>query len=143
MESVCELFVEVLKMRPSAERVIAALVCAEAMPMYHQTGLSIAEIAVKSGLKPHVVRARLQDLRRLGLVESAKVWTSSGDRTPRYENNPSLEIALHQTGSWTRRAKVGKHSNYVQEVHYPIIVRIAHANCIRRHFGAQKHSSAS
>lgn len=64
------LFVEGLKMRPSAERVLVTLATRDGRPAYHPIGNTIEELARHTGLSAHVVRARLCDLRRLGLVES-------------------------------------------------------------------------
>ncbi len=66
------LFVEGLKMRPTAFRVLNALFILGRQPTWYQDGSTIAEIAATAGLSEHVVRARLQDLRRLGLVESGE-----------------------------------------------------------------------
>lgn len=68
-----QLFVEGLKMRPTAERVLAAITHCGAKPSVFQMGATIEAIATASGLSKHVVRARLCDLRRLGLVESDRV----------------------------------------------------------------------
>lgn len=68
-----ELFVEGLKIRPTAERVLAAITHSGATPSVFQKGVMIENIATASGLSKHVVRARLCDLRRLGLVESDRV----------------------------------------------------------------------
>jgi len=68
-----ELFIEGLKMRPTAERVLAAITHHGATPDVFQKGATIESIATASGLSKHVVRARLCDLRRLGLVESDRV----------------------------------------------------------------------
>lgn len=77
------LFVEGLKLRPSAVRVLAALhdlPGGVARPRMFQTGGTIAEIVEATGLSAHVVRARLCDLRRLGLVESVDC---TSDGTPK------------------------------------------------------------
>jgi len=71
-----ELFVEGLKMRPTAERVLAAITHCGATPSVFQMGATIEAIATASGLSRHVVRARLCDLRRFGLVESDRVRPS-------------------------------------------------------------------
>jgi hypothetical protein len=68
-----ELFVEGLKMRPTAERVLRTITEQGATPGVFQKGVSVEAIAASSGLSHHVVRARLCDLRRLGLVESDRV----------------------------------------------------------------------
>lgn len=68
-----ELFVEGLKMRPTAECVLAAITHCGATPSVFQKGATIESIAAATGLSCHVVRARLCDLRRLGLVESDRV----------------------------------------------------------------------
>ena len=64
------LFVEGLKMRPSAERVLLALSALDGQPAYYPRGNTTEELAAYCGLSAHVVRARLCDLRRLGLVQS-------------------------------------------------------------------------
>lgn len=64
------LFVEGLKMRPTAFRVLQALHDLGALPGMTQAGCSGQALASSSGVPLHGVRARLQDLRRLGLVES-------------------------------------------------------------------------
>lgn len=66
------LFVEGLKMRPTAFRVLQALHELGALPGMTQAGCSGHELAATSGVPLHGVRARLQDLRRLGLVESGE-----------------------------------------------------------------------
>lgn len=71
-----ELFVEGIRMRPTAERVLAAITQHGATPSVFQKGASIESIAATTGLSRHVVRARLCDLRRLGLVESDLVRPS-------------------------------------------------------------------
>ncbi|MEM8783467.1 MAG: hypothetical protein AAGE65_11510 [Planctomycetota bacterium] len=59
-------------MRPSAERVLAALAELDGLPHpVHATGSGTHELADRCGYSRKVVRARLCDLRRLGLVESA------------------------------------------------------------------------
>jgi hypothetical protein len=68
-----ELFVEGLKMRPTAERVLRAIAQQGGMPSIFQKGVRVEAIAASTGLSRHVVRARLCDLRRLGLVESDRV----------------------------------------------------------------------
>jgi len=68
-----ELFVGGHKMRPTAERVLAAITHCGATPSVFQKGATIESIAAMSGLSRHVVRARLCDLRRLGVVESDRV----------------------------------------------------------------------
>ncbi len=64
------LFVEGLRMRPTAERVLVSLSEMDGQPAFYPVGNTIAELAARSGLTAHVVRARLCDLRRLGLVDS-------------------------------------------------------------------------
>ncbi len=71
------LFVEGLKMRPTAERVLQALAALDGRPDIFQSGNTATEIAHQCGLTAHVVRARLQDLRRLGLVQSGQCLQSS------------------------------------------------------------------
>lgn len=64
------LFVECIRMRPSAERVLAALAIIGGGPGFWQAHCTTFEIAERTGLTRHQVRARLCDLRRKGLVES-------------------------------------------------------------------------
>lgn len=71
-ESVPSLFVEGVRMRPTAEKALAAIAAISGQPGYFQPGVATAVIAAVCGHSEHVVRARLCDLRRLGLVESCK-----------------------------------------------------------------------
>lgn len=64
------LFVEGLRMRPTAFRVLNALFVLGRNPTWFQDGSTIAEIAATANLSEHVVRARLQDLRRLEACRS-------------------------------------------------------------------------
>ncbi|MBX3353002.1 MAG: hypothetical protein KF684_08695 [Phycisphaeraceae bacterium] len=92
-----ELFVEGLKMRPTAERVLAAITHQGATPCVFQKGVTIESIATASGLSKHVVRARLCDLRRLGLVESDRVRIT--DRV----TDPNRKYAHFLTPAGARR----------------------------------------
>lgn len=68
------LFVEGLKLRPTGERVLDALLTLDGEPHpVHVVGQTAAELAAHTGLSRHVVRARLTELRRLGLVESGRL----------------------------------------------------------------------
>ncbi len=90
------LFIEGVRMRPSAENVLLALAALDGEPHPFPLGNTIADLAGWTGLSRHLVRARLCDLRRLGLVESG---TFSGCKrvAPRYAH------ALTTAGA--RRAK--------------------------------------
>lgn len=68
-DSAC-LWVEAVKLRPSAEKVLSALVDAEDKPESSWLDVTAPAIARATGLSAHVVRARLCDLRRLGLAHS-------------------------------------------------------------------------
>lgn len=94
------LFVEGLKMRPGAETVLAALAAMDGLPDVFQTGNTIGEIAERTGLTAHVIRARLQDLRRLGLVESDHV------RLTPAANETRLRYAHHLTVAGAARAAI-------------------------------------
>lgn len=94
-----ELFVEGLKMRPTAERVLAAITLSGATPSVFQRGATIESIATASGLSRHVVRARLCDLRRLGLVESDRVRLT--DRV----TDPDRKYAHFLTPEGERRSR--------------------------------------
>lgn len=68
------LFVEGLKLRPTGEQVLDALLTLDGEPHpVHVVGQTAADLAEHTGLSTHVVRARLADLRRLGLVESGRL----------------------------------------------------------------------
>ncbi|MEM7625886.1 MAG: hypothetical protein AAF333_09670 [Planctomycetota bacterium] len=68
------LFVEGLKLRPTGERVLGALADLDGQPHpFHVVGNTAADLAKHTGLSRHVVRARLTDLRRLGLIESGRL----------------------------------------------------------------------
>ena len=68
-DSAC-LWVEAVKLRPSAEKVLRALVAAEDNPESQRLDVTAPAIAQATELSAHVVRARLCDLRRLGLAHS-------------------------------------------------------------------------
>jgi hypothetical protein len=68
------LFVEAVRMRPTAEAVLNAFYQLAEAPTSHLHGQTSADLAQHAGLTPHVVRARLCDLRRLGLVASAPLY---------------------------------------------------------------------
>lgn len=87
------LFVEGLKMRPGAEKVLLALAAMDGLPEVFQTGNTIGEIAGRTGLTAHVIRARLQDLRRLGLVESDHVRLSPAANERRLRYGHYLTVA--------------------------------------------------
>jgi len=95
-----ELFVEGLKMRPTAERVLAAITHQGATPSVFQKGVTIECIATASGLSKHVVRARLCDLCRLGLVESDRVRIT--DRV----TDPNRKYAHFLTEAGARRVAI-------------------------------------
>lgn len=68
------LFVEGLKLRPTGERVLVALADLDGEPHpIHVVGNTAADLSDHTGLSRHVVRARLTDLRRLGLIESGRL----------------------------------------------------------------------
>lgn len=97
------LFIEGLKMRPTAERVLQALGELDGQPDFFQAGPTARELAERTGLDPHVVRARLCDLRRLGLAASGPCLVSraAAERRTRH--------AHHLTGEGLRRATAGSH----------------------------------
>lgn len=68
-DSTC-LWVEAIKLRPTAERVLDALAVAENNPDGSRLDSTAKALAVATKLSPHVIRARLCDLRRLGLAHS-------------------------------------------------------------------------
>jgi hypothetical protein len=89
------LYVEGLKMRPTAERVLTALKELDGRPEFIQRGNTATEIARHTGLSPHVVRARLCELRRLRLADSGACYISreAGDRRTRYAHHLTVEGA--------------------------------------------------
>lgn len=74
------LFTEGVRLSPGREDVLLALDYLDAVPNEPQEGRTTAEVAAQSGITPHVVRARLVDLRAAGFVRS-------GD-CPRYFGRP-------------------------------------------------------
>ncbi|MEM6504053.1 MAG: hypothetical protein AAF711_01155 [Planctomycetota bacterium] len=64
------LFVEGLKLRPSQVKVLDAIAALGGEPAMIQQGVSVASIAELAKLTQHTIRARLHELRRLGLIES-------------------------------------------------------------------------
>jgi len=68
------LFVEGLKLRPTGLKVLQTLPPPVTDAESFQPILTAAQIAGWSGLTPHVVRARLCELRRRGLVVSGRRW---------------------------------------------------------------------
>lgn len=64
------LWVEAVKLRPTALRVLHALAVLERSNSPMSDGISAQALAEVSKLNPHVVRARLCDLRRLALAAS-------------------------------------------------------------------------
>ena len=64
------LWVEAVKLRPTALRVLHTLAALERASLAEENGVTTHAIAQESGLTPHVVRARLCDLRRLALAAS-------------------------------------------------------------------------
>ena len=91
--SATTLFVEGLKMRSTAERVLRALADLGGRPQMFQTGNTTDEIARHTGLDEKVVRARLIDLRRLGLVVSENCLLSNlpTERVMRYAHHLTVE----------------------------------------------------
>lgn len=86
-------------MRPSAEKVLAALDRLDGRPrIVYQTGNTIAQLSLATGLSRHVIRARLQDLRRLGLVESGLCRILQGESTQNLYGH-------YLTGEGMRRAQ--------------------------------------
>ncbi len=72
------LFVEGLKLKPSAERVLAALGDLDGEPHpVHNVGNTAVQLAEHTGLSAHVVRARLTELRRLDLIRSGRLRRQS------------------------------------------------------------------
>ena len=68
------LYVEGLKLRPTAEKVLKALAELDGEPHpVHIEGMTAMELARHTGLSTHVIRARLTDLRRLGLIASGRL----------------------------------------------------------------------
>ncbi|MEM1353879.1 MAG: hypothetical protein AAGH88_03245 [Planctomycetota bacterium] len=68
------LYVEGLKLRPTGEKVLQALAELDGEPHpIHIEGKTTSELARHTGLSNHVVRARLTDLRRLGLIASGRL----------------------------------------------------------------------
>lgn len=68
------LYVEGLKLRPTGERVLQALAELDGEPHpVHIEGKTASDLAQHTGLSTHVVRARLTELRRLGLIESGRL----------------------------------------------------------------------
>ncbi|MEM9419142.1 MAG: hypothetical protein AAGA25_08865 [Planctomycetota bacterium] len=68
-DSVC-LWVEGVKLSPSAEKVLTALVAVDNDVEGSRVDATAPLLAAATGLTAHVVRARLCDLRRLGLAHS-------------------------------------------------------------------------
>jgi len=68
-DSAC-LWVEGVKLRPSAEKILTALINVDNDSEAHRVDPTTPLLAQATGLKAHVVRARLCDLRRLGLAHS-------------------------------------------------------------------------
>ena len=79
------LYIEAVKLRPTALAVLEAIASLEDPSQGGDTLISIERLAGESRLSPHVVRARLCELRRLGLVDSlkAKRLRSGADRCRR------------------------------------------------------------
>lgn len=98
LPSTTSLFIEGLKMRPTAERVLLALHQLDGQPHPLQAGNTIPEIARHTGLHPHLIRARLCDLRRLGLVASEPCLIPGG-------NNREKRYAHYLTLAGVRRAE--------------------------------------
>lgn len=86
-------------MRPTAERVLCSLASHDGQPAFDPVGNTTEELATFTSLSAHVVRARLCDLRRLGLVESD--WYARCHRGP-------VRYAHCLTDNGLRRAGVAK-----------------------------------
>ncbi|MGD9691406.1 MAG: hypothetical protein AB7G17_01030 [Phycisphaerales bacterium] len=78
------LFIEGLKLRPTGVRVLRVLPPPLDDRHNFQQTLTTAQVAAWSGLTPHVVRARLHELRKHGLIRSAAHPTSITDAAARY-----------------------------------------------------------
>lgn len=85
------LFIEGLKLRPTGIRVLRVLPPPMSERQSFQQTLDIAQIAAWSGLTPHVVRARLHELRKAGLIRSAAHPTSITNTTTRYGHHLTPE----------------------------------------------------
>lgn len=72
MEGGC-LYVEGLRMRPTAERVLTAICEKDGEPTCWTIGATADELSERTGLNRHVVRARLCHPRRLELIESESI----------------------------------------------------------------------
>lgn len=64
------LYIEGLKMRPTAERVLKALYEKDGEPTCWTIGATVEALIELTEMNGHAVRARLCDLRRIGLIES-------------------------------------------------------------------------
>jgi len=96
------LFVEGLKLRPTGVKVLKTLPPPMTQAQSFQPVMTIDQIAQWSGLTPHVVRARLCELRRRGLVTSGRRWiplTATWGGVVRYGHCLTFE--------GERRARVG------------------------------------
>ena len=72
------LFVEGLKLRPTGLRVLRTLPPPMTEAQSFQPVMTTCQIAAWSGLTAHVVRARLCELRRRGLIVSGRQWSPLG-----------------------------------------------------------------
>ncbi len=64
------LFTEGVRLSPGQESVLVALDYLDAVPADPQDGRETAEVAHQAGITPHIVRARLVELRQAGFVAS-------------------------------------------------------------------------
>lgn len=96
------LYVEGLKLRPTGVKVLRTLPPPASEAQCFQPVMTIGQIAQWSGLTPHVVRARLCELRRRGLVVSGRRWVPL---TPTWGGVVRYGHCLTSAG--VRRARVG------------------------------------
>lgn len=86
------LFVHGLKMRPTAEIVLRAIRKIEGSPHPITSGATTQEIANLTQFNPHVVRARLCDLRRLQLIESSELPRPDNRHRTRHAHAHALSL---------------------------------------------------
>jgi hypothetical protein len=77
-------------MRPTAERVLCALHEKDGEPAYWTIGATVEELIELTEMTGHVVRARLCELRRIGLVESDPIKRSDR-KAPRCVHRLTME----------------------------------------------------
>lgn len=79
------LFVEGIKLSPSATKVMVAIAEIEGSPHVYPDGVTIAQLHEATGYSKHVIRARLNDLRNKGFVVSDQ-----------YANGPLASSPCHR-----------------------------------------------